>query len=316
MKNSEKTTLKTALSELVNPFLQDGQWYKAALHMHTTASDGDVDVPARIKQYIKRGYDLVAITDHWVVNKAGGLFDEKILVVRGMEAHPTFQKFPADNELIPHPKNNHFVCLNLPESFEIKKDLKPQQVIDIVNEAGGGVIYAHPYWMGHTINEMLSVDGYMAIEVYNGVADIRGNGHASVHWDQLLDKGVILPAVAADDVHYSEEIDMGWTMIKAKKLNAKEIINSLKKGCNYASCGPTIEKYWVENRIVKIKCSPVSEISFTGHGVFSSGWVFKGENGKLLTCVEWTPYEGCEFVRAEVTDANGKHAWTNPIALE
>jgi len=27
-----------------NPFLQEGNWYKAALHVHTKTSDGDVDV--------------------------------------------------------------------------------------------------------------------------------------------------------------------------------------------------------------------------------------------------------------------------------
>jgi len=38
-------------AELVNPFLQEGQWYKAALHVHSTTSDGDVIVPERMKQY-------------------------------------------------------------------------------------------------------------------------------------------------------------------------------------------------------------------------------------------------------------------------
>ena len=232
--------------ELENPFLYDGQWYKAALHVHSNTSDGDVTVPERMKQYRGKGYDVVAITDHWNTNKIDGLSDKKFLVLNGMEVHP---------------KGNHFVCLNLPEGFEMKKDIEPQQAIDSVNIAGGCVIYAHPYWLGHTIEDMMSVSGYIGIEVFNAVCDLGvAKGYASVHWDQLLGKAVILGAVATDDVHNSKDIDLGWTMIRAKELTANEIINSLKTGCYYASSGPTIEEYRVEDGVAKIKCSSVSTI--------------------------------------------------------
>jgi len=285
--------------KLVNPFLQDGQWYKAALHVHSTTSDGDVDVPTRMKQYRDIGYDVVAITDHGKTNNIDGLSDEKFLVISGMESHPG---------------GNHFVCLNLPEGFEIKNDMDPQKAIDSVNTVGGGVIYAHPYWLGHTLEDMLSVSGYIGVEVYNGVCDFNGKGYGSVHWDQVLGKGVMLPAVAVDDVHNSKHINLGWTMIKAKELTAKEIINSLKKGCHYASCGPTIEDFRVEDGIAKIKCSPVSQIRFAGKG--PHGILFNAKDGELLTTIEWKMPEGSKYVRAEVIDANGKHAWTNPIVLK
>jgi len=286
--------------ELVNPFLQEGQWYKAALHVHGTASDGDVNVPERMKQYREKGYDIVAITDHWHTNTIEGLSDETFLVMNGMEAHPA---------------GNHFVCLNLPEDIQIKQDMKPQELIDVVNTAGGIVIYAHPYWLGHTIDDMLLVHGYVGLEVYNGVCDLAiRKGLNNVHWDQLLGKGIMLPAVATDDVHNSANINLGWTMIKAKELTAREIINSLKTGYYYASCGPTIEDYRVEDGVAKIKCSPVSEIIFLGQGYL--GHVVSGQDGKLLTDAEWKFPEECKFVRAEVIDTNGKHAWTNPIVLK
>ncbi|MEN6384269.1 MAG: CehA/McbA family metallohydrolase [Phycisphaerales bacterium] len=287
-------------AELVNPFLKDGCWYKAALHVHTTASDGDVNLPERIRQYMEKGYDVVAVTDHWKTNKIDKFSDEKFLVINGMEAHP---------------RGNHFVCLNLPEGFEIKKDLEPQQVINVVNDVGGCVIYGHPYWLGHNINDMTSVNGYVAIEVYNGTCDVGiSKGCSSVHWDQLLVKGHILPAVAVDDIHTSRDINLGWTMIKAGGLNTKEIMNSLKTGCYYASCGPEIKKYSVENGVVRIECSPVSKIIFAGQG--SYGCVFRSQNNKLLTTAEWKLPEECKFIRAEVIDANNNYAWTNPVVLE
>ena len=103
-------------------------------------------------------------------------------------------------------------------------------------------------------------------------------------------------------------------MIKAKELSAKEIMNSLKTGCYYASCGPTIEDYRVEDGIARIKCSPVSTIFFGYRG--SSGFVVRGQDGELLTAGEWKLPANCQFVRAEVIDANGKHAWANPIVLK
>jgi hypothetical protein len=299
IEHSKRLESQATAGELVNPFLQDGSWYKAALHVHSTTSDGDVSVPERMKQYRENGYDVAAITDHWSTNKIDGLSDEKFLVINGMEAHPG---------------GNHFLCLNLPESFEIKNDIDPQKMIDSVNAVGGGVIYAHPYWLAHTIEDMMSVSGYMAVEVYNGASAFSGKGYGGVHWDQLLCKGVMLGAVAVDDVHNSKHINLGWTMIKAKELTAKEIINSLKKGCYYASSGPTIEQYRVEDGVAKIKCSPVSKIRFAGDG--THGRMIKAQDGKLITSAEWKLPEKCKFVRAEVIEVNGKHAWTNPIVLK
>lgn len=291
---------QASAAELVNPFLQEGNWYKAALHVHSTTSDGDVTVPERMKQYREKGYDVVAITDHWKTNPIAGLSDDTFLVINGMEAHP---------------QGNHFVCLNLPEGFEIKKDLEPQHVIDMVNAAGGGVIYAHPYWLGHTIDNLLSVEGYIGIEVYNGVCEVSiAKGYGNVHWDQLLGKGKILPAIATDDVHHSENVNLGWTMVRAKELTIKAIMDALKAGCYYASCGPTINDYRVEEGIVKIKCSPAARICFSGQT--SHGSVVNSQDGKPLTTAEWKPSEKCKFVRVEVIDADGKHAWTNPIVLK
>jgi predicted metal-dependent phosphoesterase TrpH len=283
--------------ELVNPFLQEGKWFKAALHVHSTTSDGDVNVPERMQQYREKKYDVVAITDHWKTNPLEGLSDDSFLVIEGMEAHP---------------KGNHFVCLNLPEGFEIPQDIEPQAMIDMVNAAGGGVIYAHPYWLGHTIDDLLSVKGYMGIEVFNAVCELGpGKGYSSVHWDQLLSKDVIVPAVATDDVHSSQNVSIAWTMVKAKELTTKAIMDSLRSGCYYASCGPVIEDYRVEDGVAKIKCSQAALILFGGQSSYGSR--IEAKDGKLLTSAEWKLPQGCKYVRAEVIDAKGNHAWVNPI---
>ena len=151
------------------------------------------------------------------------------------------------------------------------------------------------------------------IEVFNGVCSFNGYGYSSVHWDQLLVKGRMLPAMAVDDAHNSKHLNLGWTMIKAKELTAKAIIDSLKKGCHYSSCGPTIEDFRVEDGVAKIKCSPVSQIRFAGKS--PHGRMYIAQDGEPLTSIEWKMPEGSKYVRAEVIDANGKHAWTNPIEI-
>ncbi len=43
--------------------------YKADLHCHTTASDGDEDMDVMIEEHYKQGYDALALTDHGIVSR-------------------------------------------------------------------------------------------------------------------------------------------------------------------------------------------------------------------------------------------------------
>lgn len=71
---------------IINPYecVDWSSWdtYKACLHLHTTASDGDVPLYEMIKAYYDAGYDILAVTDHGVVNngwmkpkKTNGIFN-------------------------------------------------------------------------------------------------------------------------------------------------------------------------------------------------------------------------------------------------
>ncbi len=297
------------INQIVNPFEQEGNWYKAALHVHTTTSDGDVDVATRIGEYRNLGYDVVAITDHWKTNELSSFTDEKFLAISGMEAHPkTATGAPA----------HHFVCLDLPHPFELSKDLPAQELIDKVVSAGGKVIYAHPYWTQHTLEEMLEVTGYIGVEVFNGVCDLEAaKGFGNVHWDQMLNKGHILTGIATDDVHSSRNINLGWTMIKAKGLNLTDIMDAFSKGCYYSSTGPVIEDIRMEDGTITLKSSPASKIRFLFAGS-GGGRTFYAEQGKTITEAKWKFSDNkrpCKWIRAEVIDENGKSAWANPMVI-
>ncbi len=289
----------------VNPFQQPGQWYKSAFHVHTTTSDGDVDVKTRLAQYRDLGYSVVAITDHWKTNDLTAFSDDKFLAICGMEAHPqTGTGAPA----------HHLVCLDLPHPFELDRKLPAQQLVDKVLAVGGKVIYAHPYWTAHTLEEMSEITGYIGVEVFNAVCHIRwAKGFGNVHWDQALNKGIHLAGMATDDVHSSKEINQGWTMIKAPALDKANIMHAIAQGSCYASCGPTIHDFRIEENTLTVKTSPAVQIRFQFHGQ-AGGRVYNAEKGATIDSAQWKlTARPPKWIRAEVTDPQNNQAWTNPI---
>ena len=290
---------------LTNPFETKGKWYKAALHVHTTTSDGDVDVPTRIKQYRDKGFDIVAITDHRKTNDLSGFSAKQFLALSSIEFHPeTYSGAPT----------HHFLGLGLPHPYKYNNSLSAQEMIDDIKSKGAKVFYAHPYWTGHTYVEMTEVSGYVGVEVHNQVCEGANSGAGHVHWDMLLNKGHVLSGLATDDVHKSSEVGKAWTMIKAAKLDKSSILEALENGCFYASKGPVIKDYQMgENMKIKIDCSPVKKIAFRTSGA-GNGKVFKAEDGADLQTAEWDlSRKKPQWVRCEVTDKDGNTAWTNPI---
>jgi hypothetical protein len=297
----------TGKKTLTNPFATKGNWYKAALHVHTTNSDGDVDVPTRLKQYRDVGFDVVAITDHRTTNDLSGYSDKNFLALSSIEFHPkTYSGAPT----------HHFLGFGLPHPYKYKKRLSAQKMIDDIKSKGGKVFYAHPHWTGHTYVEMTEVSGYLGVEVHNNGCEGSNSSGGEVYWDQMLNKGHVLSGLATDDVHRSSGVGKAWTMIKAAGLDDGSILEALEDGCFYASMGPEIKDFKMgEDMKIKIECSPVEKIAFRISGA-GNGKVFRAEDGEGLQTAEWDlSKKRVKWVRCEVTDKDGNTAWTNPIFL-
>lgn len=298
-------------TRLVNPFEQEGHWYKANLHTHTTTSDGDASVSERVRQYREHGYSILAITDHGKTNDVAGFSTEDFLVLGGLETHPDCKG--GGNVY-------HLVCLNVPVDITFPEGADPNTRIEIVKRAGGEVIFAHPYWCGHNINHLLEVRGYIGIEVYNATCTKIGKGISSVHWDDLLDTGKVVPAIASDDTHSGRDIFMGWTMIKARRLTVDAVMEAVRTGCYYSSCGPTIEDFRVDGGRVILSCSPVVEVHFMCRRANGKSIYAEGKNAITnaeFPCVSGNPPDdGLGYVRVEIVDQSGRRAWTNPIFLD
>src|SRR5437763_1734556 len=83
-----------------------GVWLRCALHAHTTNSDGEMTPDVLVRHYEWAGFDVLAITDHWVRTEerstrrllvipsaelnaqAGGPDDDAHVLALGLEADP------------------------------------------------------------------------------------------------------------------------------------------------------------------------------------------------------------------------------------
>ena len=288
-----------------NPFACDGVWLKANFHTHTTASDGESSPAERVAQYRDAGYDVLAITDHGVVTPVAPLAAEAggMLLLQGIEMHPACDGGAA----------YHLVGLNVAEDFAYSAETEANALVQAVREGGGAVIFAHPYWCGHTPEQILAVPGLAALEVYNATCTKIGKGDSSVVWDYYLDAGGSLPAVAVDDVHRGRDRFMGWTMLKARDRTVEAVLAALREGAGYASCGPEFHDLQVEDGILRIACSEVAEIHCIGRR--ASGRSFYADHGPPLTRAEIPLPHAPGYIRVEIVDARGRKAWTNPFFL-
>ena len=302
--------------ELVNCFESDGQWFKANLHCHTTTSDGESSLAERIEQYRGHGYAILAVTDHYETNDVAGLSREDFLVISGIELQPDAPLEP--NSYFPLERNGyHLVGLNVPAGFEDPGPADANRSIEMIRQGGGEVIVAHPYWQGITYNQLLHLKGLIGLEVFNTHCSFGGKAYSSVHWDDLLGAGLVIPAVAVDDAHGAcrRSLFGGWTMIRAKGLTVDAVMAAIRTGCYYASCGPVIEDFRVVDGKARVECSPAAEIHLISRGCL--GETFLADDGELLTSAEREFDDSLKYVyvRAEIIDDKGRRALSNPIML-
>lgn len=71
---------------------KSGNWYKANLHCHTVLSDGTWTKEQVKEEYRKKGYSIVAFTDHRHYGWHPELQDENFLPIAGFEADCCFAK--------------------------------------------------------------------------------------------------------------------------------------------------------------------------------------------------------------------------------
>lgn len=260
--------------------------------------------------YKSNGYDFIAITDHWVFFKREDIDINDFLVIPG-------EKIDLGKTYLG--ASIHIVALNIFREIS-DKTLTPQQGIDEINNQGGLAIIAHPYWSSLTLEDLLSLKNYIGIEIYNTTCDvITDKGYSYIHWDLLLDAGKYVYGFAVDDSHWNlsptnePDVLKGWIMVKAGNLKSDSIIDSIKNGLFYSTCGPIIKNVEIESNKIYVETSPVKYISFIG-SKYRSRRIMSLRGGKI-TSAEYNIRGSEKYIRIQCIDLDGRMAWTNPIII-
>lgn len=305
-------------------FENAGKMLKGALHCHTTRSDGRGTPEEVIALHAANGYDFMALTDHRFYNYAN-YGDTPMTILPGTELDTNFE-----DSVVGGVHCHHIVCVG-PEreagngfeqdqrfdNYRIRRPEETQPLLDMAHENGNLTIYCHPEWSGTPARDFETLRGNFAMEIWNSgcVLEDRLDSNAA-YWDELLAAGQKIYGVATDDGHSMNQHCLGWVRVNAEN-RISDILNSLKNGAFYASCGPEIYDFYVENGEAHVKCSPVKEIQirhlrmpYTVATPKDGAQTIENASFKIRRAA------GAAYVRAVVMDEQGRRAWTNPIFLE
>jgi len=296
-------------------FVKKGTFLKGNLHCHTTLSDGKGSPASVIRQYENAGYDFLAITDHQRYNFKNYEEGSNLLILPGIEEDRFLDGvgMPVLHIVGIGPEEGNGYTDGQPVHYQRGGTADQcQDIIDNVRAAGNLAILCHPMWSGNTAEEIKALHDFQMIEVWNtGAALDWGTDSNTYHWDVLLHEGRRVYAVASDDGHNLQQNCFGWVRVNAEK-NVPSILKALENGEFYASCGPEIYDFFLEDGQVCINCSPVSQIILRNFSCPHR--MLRGEN---MTGGQFQLRDLCtDYIRAEIVDAQGRRAWTQPIFFD
>ncbi len=285
--------------------------------MHTTLSDGKILPGEACDIYQEKGYDFIAITDHRKPSRAGE--HKGMVLIPGAEwDYGNGREYPVYHILSIGTESDLQLCDFYREgNLPVGNVITPQKMIDRINAAGGIAILAHPAWSLMEPGEMMDMKGIAAAEVYNSVSGVPWNANradSSYYFDLWAAKGRLVPCVASDDSHwYSGEQTRAFTMVQAEEKSVNGILEALRKGSFYASCGPRFEQVTYDEEQVMIECSEdVKRIIVYSNSVWVDQRVFDNPCGKAIYHIS----DMDRYIRIELIDGAGQKAWCSPFRVK
>ena len=302
----------------MTPFEADGVWLRCALHAHTTNSDGQLAPELLAKHYEWAGYDVLAITDHWVRTEERST--RKLLVIPSAELNATCGGPEHDT---------HVLAFGIAADPVIPEgEFAPlQEVVDWIAANGGVPYIAHTYWSGLRTEQWEECEGLVGLEVWNSSCEVElGRGDSGIHWDEALEKGRRLFGIAADDSHYpGYDSGFAWTMVRAAEKSQEAVLEALRTGAFYGSTGPELLSVDVTDDDVVVRCSPAASVTLFASrmrgaranagrlGMPNNSQILERDAaGLIIACRLERPWNQ-RYGRVEVADADGRRAWTNPL---
>ena len=324
---------------------EQGNFYKANLHTHSTLSDGKWTVEQIKENYKAQGYSIVAYTDHQVLLTHNDLADADFLPLNGYEVD-----IPEDKPWGRDTRTCHFCLIALDRDRTVQRiyhdsvyidrnadradlDRSCQPIVrrydpDFISslmkqarEDGFFVTYNHPVWSLEDGDELLHYHGMHAMEIVNYSSYVTGHEeHNGTLYDRMLHNGEEIYCIAADDNHnvYAAthpKCDSfgGFTVIKAPRLEYGAVTQALLDGHFYASEGPEIYELYAdsEDNAIHIRTTEAVRILMTGGQRYNHAKtaVHKGETITEAAFPLDRLTDG--YVRFAVRDREGKEAYTH-----
>ena len=110
--------------------------------------------------------------------------------------------------------------------------------------------------------------GFDGVEVYNEVVRwLNGKSCGTFHWDCMLAGNWDTLGFACDDAHITDAHPVwngGWIVVSAPELSREHIVNAIRCGNYYSSCGPRIHTISTTEHSLSVTTSPVKEIRLVG----------------------------------------------------
>ena len=330
---------------------ETGNFYKANLHCHTNLSDAALSPEEVKREYMERGYSIVAYTDHDILIPHPELSEDDFLPMVGFEAEINSTEVPEKTchicfvGLRPDVKQvcwhrEKYLFANAPKhkSEAVVDDTMPdferEYTHECINEmikrgVDGGffVTYNHPTWSLEEAKDYMGLEGLSAMEIVNFSAICDGfDEHNPRVFDDMLRAGKKIFCSATDDNHNHVPKDSplydsfgAFNMIKAPSLTYENIANALINGDFYASEAPLIHELYADTNedgksiTVHIRTSDVRAINLTTDKRINRQKIVK--NGESPITEATFTLNNIKFFRITLTDACGNHAYTQSYYL-
>jgi len=280
-----------------------GCWFKGNTHLHSTASDGGKTFAELADLYASAGYHFLFRTDHWVASDvAHDAASYPLLWLDGIELDGQDHTGAVF----------HVVCLGRLDG--VSPDHGFEAGLLAAKKRGVLTILAHPHWCGNSTEDALrwSFDG---VEIYNHVCHwLNGKSGGLVHWDAALMQAPDTVGLAVDDAHLRPEHpgwNGGWIVVNAPECTAAQIINGMRRGNFYSSCGPQLHSLSFDGERLDVETSPVRFARLVGPG--PNGLRIGTFDGEPLERFHVTVPREWRYVYLEIEDLEGHRAWTNSL---
>jgi hypothetical protein len=325
---------------------QTTRWYRGNTHTHTLNSDGDSPPDSVARWYRDHGYAFLFITDHETITDPGPLNEKfgrpgSFLLIRGQEVtqrvadttHAERRRQAHVNALgastVVMPIGTNGIATGTTMSQAYARNIAG------IRGAGGIPQINHPnYRWSVRLSDLLAVPDSTLLEIANAHTGVNNQGGVDLDgrvvpstealWDSLLARGKVIFAIGDDDAHSFKPQDAdaynltrpgrSWVMVRADSLAPNAIMQGLRRGDFYVSTGVTLRELTMNRNEIRLAML----VNGSDDQRFTTEFI--GRGGRVLGTVRGVeaPYtiRGNEgYVRARVTDSNGKRAWTQPIFI-